>query len=111
MAFYESTFITRQDISTQEHDKIVESLTKVVEKHKGKVVKNEFWGLRTLAYHIKKNRKGHYSMLCLDAPAEALNELNRQYKLNEDIIRNLTIKVNEVAKEPSLMIKKAASGE
>ena len=101
MAFYESTFIARQDLSTQEVDKLVEELAKIVENFKGKVVKHEYWGLRNLAFKISKNRKGHYVMLYLDANGDTVKELNRQYKLNESIIRDLTIRVEEIGKEPS----------
>ncbi len=107
MSFYESTFVARQDVSAQEVEKITEKFSKVVDDHGGKVIKNEYWGLRSLAYKIKKNRKGHYVMLCLDAPADAVNELERQYKLSEDIIRNLTIKVDEISNEPSAPLRSA----
>jgi len=101
MSFYESTFITRQDLSAQDVEKITEYFTRVVSDHAGKVVKNEYWGLRSLAYKIKKNRRGHYVLLYLDAPADAINELERQFKLHEDVIRSLTVRVEEISQEPS----------
>lgn len=103
MSFYESTFIARQDLSPQEVDKLIENLSKIVADHKGKVVKHEYWGLRNLAYKISKNRKGHYVMFYVDGGAEAVNELRRQYRLNENIIRDLTVRVEEISKEPSPM--------
>lgn len=103
MPFYESIFIARQDLSPQEVDKITEHLTKVISEHNGKVVKHEYWGIRNLAYKINKNRKGHYVLLYIDGGAEAVNELERQCKLSENIIRNMTIKVEEISKEPSVM--------
>jgi small subunit ribosomal protein S6 len=109
MALYESTFIVRQDISAQEVDKIADIFSKVVNDNKGKVVKKEYWGLLNLAYKVNKNKKGHYIFLGVDAPSAAIDELTRQYKLNEDVIRNLTIKVDEISKEASpLFAKKVA---
>lgn len=107
MSFYESTFITRQDLSPQDVDKITEYFTKVVNDHAGKVVKNEYWGLRSLAYKIKKNRRGHYVLLYLDAPADAVNELERQFKLHEDVMRSLTIRVDEISQEPSAVYRQS----
>lgn len=101
MPLYESTFIARQDISPQDVEKITEQFTKVLTENGGKVVKKESWGLRNLAYHIRKNRKGHYVMLAIDAPAAAVKELERKYKLSEDVIRNLTVKVSNISKDPS----------
>ena len=109
MPLYESTFIVRQDISAQEVDKIAEKFSKIVEKFKGKIVKKEYWGLKNLAYKVKKNRKGHYTMLGIDAPVEAIDELNRQCRLSEDVIRNLTIKVDEISKEASPLLEKASN--
>lgn len=108
MSFYESTFITRQDLSPQDVDKITEYFTKVVSEHAGKVVKSEYWGLRSLAYKIKKNRKGHYVLLYVDAPADAVNELERQFKLHEDVVRSLTIRVDEISNEPSAIHRQSS---
>jgi small subunit ribosomal protein S6 len=108
MPLYESTFIVRQDISTQEVDKIIENLTKIVSDFKGKLVKKEYWGLMNLAYKVSKNKKGHYVLFGLDSPAACINELKRQYKLSEDIIRSLTVRVEEISKEPSPLLRKAA---
>ena len=86
-------------------DKITEYFTKIVTDHAGKVVKSEYWGLRSLSYKIKKNRKGHYVLLGLDAPADAVNELERQFKLHEDVMRSLTVRVDEISKEASAVLR------
>lgn len=105
MAFYEHIVIARQDISAQQAEGIAADLTKIVEDNGGKVVKTEQWGLRNIAYKIKKNRKGHYMMLVLDAPAGAVAELERNIRLNEDIIRYLTIRVDEIEEGPSAVLQ------
>lgn len=105
MAFYESTFIARQDISAQELGKLTDNFTKIVEKNGGKVVKNENWGLRNLAYRVKKNKKGHYIMLGLDAPTDAVNELERNYKINDNVVRFLTVRVEKIGKEASPILR------
>lgn len=106
MPFYESTFIVRQDASPQEVEKLIQSFSEVIKERDGKVVKHELWGLRNLAYRINKYRKGHYVMLCIDAPVRALTELQRQYKLSESVIRSLTIKVDKISEEPSYILRK-----
>lgn len=104
MAIYESTFIVRQDASTVDVSKITDSLVNVVTENGGKVLKIEQWGLRNLAYIIKKNRKGHYIMLVLDAPHKAIKEMERRMKLSEDVIRNLTIKIQAFDHKDSSML-------
>ena len=106
MPLYESTFITRQDLSRADISKLTDSLTAIIEQGGGKVVKNEYWGLRTLAYRIRKNRKGHYAMLGIDAPAAAIKEMGRNIGINEDIVRSLTIRVDEMEEGPSAMLQK-----
>ena len=93
MALYEHMLIARQDISAQAVDALATHLKTIVETEGGKVEKQEYWGLRTLAYRIKKNRKGHYVLLNLNAPANAIFELERQLKINEDVLRFLTVRV------------------
>lgn len=106
MALYESVFIARQDISTQDVEKLTEKFGKVIADGKGKVIKKEYWGLRNLAYLLKKNRKGHYVMFGVDASAEAMAELQRQFSLSEDVIRSLTVKVANIdASTPSIMMR------
>jgi small subunit ribosomal protein S6 len=111
MPFYESVFIARQDISGAQAEAITESLSKVIEDNGGKVVKTESWGLRALAYKIKKNRKGHYVLLGVDAPSAAIHEMDRQMKLNEDIIRQLILRVDEIEEGPSIILRNKDTGE
>ena len=107
MPLYESTFITRQDLSRQDITKLGESLTAIIEQGGGKVVKNEYWGIRGLAYRIRKNRKGHYNMLAIDAPPAAITEMERNMRINEDIIRTLTVRVEAIEEGPSVMMQQA----
>ena len=107
MPLYEATFITRQDLSRQDVGKLSDSLGAIIEQGGGKVVKNEYWGLRSLAYRIRKNRRGHYNMLALDAPATAVKEMERNMRINEDIIRGLTIRVDVHEEGPSSMMQQA----
>jgi len=93
MALYEHMLIARQDISAQAVDALATHLKTIVETEGGKVEKQEYWGLRTLAFRIKKNRKGHYVLLNLNAPANAIFELERQLKINEDVLRFITVRV------------------
>jgi small subunit ribosomal protein S6 len=93
MALYEHLLIARQDISAQAVDALATHLKTIVEGEGGKVEKQEYWGLRGLAYRIKKNRKGHYVLLNINAPSKAVMELERQLKINEDVLRFLTVKV------------------
>ncbi len=93
-ALYEHLLIARQDISAQQVDALATHLKTIVEGEGGKVEKQEYWGLRGLAYRIKKNRKGHYVLLNINAPSKAIVELERQNKINEDVLRYITVKVD-----------------
>ena len=104
LAYYENVFIARQDISATQVEGLVETFTKVISDNDGMIVKTESWGLRTLAYRIKKNRKGHYVMLHIDAPAPAIHEMERQMRINEDVLRYLTIKIDAFEEGPSVMM-------
>jgi small subunit ribosomal protein S6 len=95
MALYEHLLIARQDISAQQVDALATHLKTILEGEGGKVEKQEYWGLRGLAYRIKKNRKGHYVLLNINAPAKAVQELERQLKINEDVLRYITVKVEK----------------
>jgi small subunit ribosomal protein S6 len=95
MALYEHLLIARQDISAQQVDALATHLKTIVEGEGGKVEKQEYWGLRGLAYRIKKNRKGHYVLLNINAPGTAVAELERQLKINEDVLRYITVKVDQ----------------
>jgi len=106
MPFYESVLIARQDISAAQVDTLADELTELVKTNGGQVAKREYWGLKNLAYKMKKNRKGHYVLLTLDAPAAAVTELERIMRYNEDILRYLTVRVAELDPEPSVMMQK-----
>src|SRR5579884_3733989 len=95
MALYEHLLIARQDISAQQVDALATHLKTIVEGEGGKIEKQEYWGLRGLAYRIKKNRKGHYVLLNINAPSAAVIELERQLKINEDVLRYITGKVDQ----------------
>jgi small subunit ribosomal protein S6 len=101
MSLYEHVVISRQDISPQQAEALNDTLKGLIEQGGGAVAKIEYWGLRNLAYRIKKNRKGHYSLLAIDAPAEAVKEMERQLSINEDVLRYLTVRVDELDLELS----------
>ena len=107
MPLYEHVFLARQDLAQAQVDALAENATKIIADNGGKVVKTENWGLRGLAYRIAKNRKAHYVMLDIDAPAPALAELERQTGINADIIRYMTIRVDELENGPSAMMRKS----
>ena len=105
MRLYESVIIARQDVSTAQVETMTDEFTAIIEKTGGSIHKKEYWGLRSLAYRIKKNRKGHYVMLNLESDSETLNEYERILSLNEDILRFMTISIDEVDAEPSVMMQ------
>jgi small subunit ribosomal protein S6 len=106
MPLYEHTFIARQDVSPQQVDALVEEVSTLVKELGGEVKKSEYWGLKNLSFRIKKNRKGHYAHLGLDAPPQAVQEIERRLKINEDVLRYLTIRVDEIAADPSPILAK-----
>ena len=106
MPLYEHVFLARQDLSQAQVDTLAAAAAAIVDANQGKVVKTESWGLRSLAYKIKKNRKAHFVMLHLDAPAGVVAELERQTSINEDIIRYMTVRVDEHEAGPSAMMRK-----
>ncbi len=106
MPLYEHTFIARQDVSPQQVDALVEEVSALVKELGGDVKKTEYWGLKNLAFRIKKNRKGHYAFLGLEAPPEAVHEIERKLKIHDDILRYLTIRVDELSEEPSPILAK-----
>ena len=105
MALYEHVFIARQDISAQQVEGLTDMIQAVLEENGGKITKNEYWGLKSLAYRVKKNRKGHYSLLNIDASHEAVSELERRISLNDDIIRHMTIRVDEHETDESIQMR------
>ena len=101
MAYYEHVLIARQDISPQQAEALNEEIKTLIEGQGGHIAKIEYWGLRNLTYRIKKNRKGHYSLLAIDAPAPAVKEMERQLSINEDVLRYMTVRVDELDLELS----------
>ena len=111
MPFYEHVYLARQDLAPAQVESLTEAFTKVVTDMGGEVKGTEYWGLRTIAYRIAKNRKAHYVLLNIEAPAPAIQELERQVALNEDVIRYQTIRVDALETGPSAMMKKSDRGE
>lgn len=105
MPFYENVFIARQDLTPAKVSELTEKYAQVIESMGGKVSKRESWGLRNLAYKIQKNRKGYYTLMNIDAPAEAVVEMERLMRIDENLIRYLTIKVEELEEGPSVMVE------
>jgi small subunit ribosomal protein S6 len=104
MALYEHVLISRPDISPAQVESQIEELSQWLQSQGAKVGKTEYWGLRNLSYPINKQRKGHYSLLNVDGPAEALHELERRHRISDDVIRYMTVKVEELDEEPSAMM-------
>tara|TARA_R110002072_G_scaffold72758_14_gene173742 strand:- start:2067 stop:2513 length:447 start_codon:yes stop_codon:yes gene_type:complete len=102
-------YIARPDISATQVEALTADMTKILEENGGKVTKDEYWGLKSLAYRIKKNRKGHYSLMNIDAPAAALTEMERNMRLHEDVLRYMSIRVDEHEEEPSVMMQSKSS--
>ena len=101
MALYESVIIGRQDLTPGQFETLLEKFISVIQSFKGEIKKRENWGIRNLAYKINKNRKGHYVLLNIDGPPEAIQEYERLMRLDEDIIRFLTIKIKSIDEKPS----------
>jgi small subunit ribosomal protein S6 len=111
MSLYECVMIARQEISTQQVEALADSYEGVIKENGGNVAKRENWGLRSLAYKIKKNRKGHYVLFNIDAPADAVHEMERLMRLNEDVLRHLTLRVDEFEEGPSIPAQMQARTE
>lgn len=107
MPLYEHVFLARQDISNQQAEGLMQDFRKVIEEGGGTIGKTEYWGLKPIAYKIRKNRKAHYALMNIDAPHEAVAELERQMRLNSDIIRFMTIRVDEHEDGPSAMMRRS----
>src|SRR5215472_12117345 len=107
MPLYEHVFLARQDVSAQQVEELTAQLTGVIQQLGGKVTKLEQWGVRSLAYRVRKNRKAHFTFMNVDAPPAALNEIERQERLNEDVLRYLTIRVDAHEDGPSAMMRKS----
>ena len=109
MTLYENVFIARQDISGQQVDALADSFTQLVAENGGEVKKREYWGLRNLAYRMRKNRKGHYVLMNIAGPPAAIAELERTMRINEDVIRYLTLRVNQHEEGPSVIMQSRGS--
>jgi small subunit ribosomal protein S6 len=107
MPLYEHVFLARQDASTQQVEELTTLMTGIVEQLGGKVVKMENWGVRSLTYRMNKNRKAHFVLLNIDGPSTAVAEIERQERISEDVIRYLTVRVDEHEEGPSAMMRKA----
>ena len=106
MALYEHTGMSRQDISAQQAEALNETIKGLIEQGGGAVAKIEYWGLRNLTYRVKKNRKAHYSLMAIDCPPAAMAEVERQLSINEDVLRYMSIRVEEHEEGPSVMMRK-----
>ena len=106
MPLYEHVFLARQDLSQAQVDALAAQATEIIEQNQGKVTKTETWGLKSLAYKIDRNRKAHFVMLNIEAPGSVVEELERQTRINEDVIRYMTIRVDEHEDGPSVMMRK-----
>ncbi len=105
MSFYEHTLIARPDLTSQQAQTLADEIGEIVKTNGGDVKKVEYWGLRTLAYRVKKSRKGHYIHLNLDAPAAAIDELERNERINEDVMRYLTVRVDGLDENMSVVMQ------
>ena len=106
MPLYEHVFLARQDVSAQQVEELTAQIKGVIEQMGGKVAKTEQWGVKSLSYRLRKNRKAHFTFLNVDAPPAAINEIERQERLNEDVIRYLSVRVDEHEEGPSAMMRK-----
>jgi small subunit ribosomal protein S6 len=106
MALYEHVVLARQDVSAQQVEDLTNQLKGVIEQMGGKVAKIEQWGVKSLSYRMRKNRKAHYTLMNIDAPSAVINEIERQERLNEDVLRYLTVRVDEHEEGPSAMMRK-----
>ncbi len=105
MPLYENIFIARQDATAAQVEALTETFSGIIAEQGGKVTKKEYWGLRNLAYRIKKNRKGHYTLLNIDAPPAAVSEMERNMRISEDVLRLLTVRVDALEEGPSAMLQ------
>ena len=108
MPYYECVYIARQDVPSAQVEGLTETYSNLIAENGGKVEKTEYWGLKTLSYRIKKNRKGHYVLLNIDAPHPAVAEMERQMRISDDVLRILTIKVDALEEGPSAMMQSRA---
>lgn len=105
MAFYENVFIIRQDMSTAQVEALADQFAETLTQGGGRIAKREYWGLKSLSYRVRKNRKGHYVMFNIDGPSSAVNEMERTMRINEDVLRLLTVRVDELEEGPSAIMR------
>ncbi len=110
MALYECVYIARQDVASAQVEALTAAFTEIITENSGTVSKSEYWGLKTLSYRIKKNRKGHYTLLNIDAPFEAVSEMERQMRLHDDVLRQLVLRVDAHEEGPSAMMQSRSTG-
>ncbi|MCC7272230.1 MAG: 30S ribosomal protein S6 [Alphaproteobacteria bacterium] len=111
MTFYENVFIARQDIAANQVEALADQFAAVITENGGQVAKREYWGLRNITYRIRKNRKGHYVLFNLDAPSAAVAEMERTMRINEDVLRYLTVRVDALEEGPSAMMQSKGRDE
>lgn len=105
MPHYENIFIARQEVSAAQVDTLADAFAEVVSGAGGTIHRREYWGLKTMAYRIKKNRKGHYVLFNIEAPSDAVREMERQMRLNEDVLRHLTVRLDAAPEGPSVVMQ------
>ncbi|NNE20971.1 MAG: 30S ribosomal protein S6 [Rhizobiales bacterium] len=105
MALYEHIFMVRQDVSSTQVDALTQQFKTILEENQGSIAKTEYWGVRPLAYRVKKNRKAHYTLMNIDAPSGAVKEMERQMSINDDVIRFMTIRVEDHEEDQSVMMR------
>ncbi len=110
MALYEHIFMVRQDVSSTQVEALTQQFKTILEENNGSVANSEYWGVRPLAYRVKKNRQAHYTLVNIDAPSDAVKEMERQMSINDDVIRFMTIRVDEHEADPSVMMRSSRGG-
>ena len=105
MSYYECVFIARQELSTTQAEQLADQMAEILTENGAEVKSREYWGLKNLAYRIKKNRKGHYTLFYIDGPSDAVKEMERNMGLSEDVLRHLTIRLDEIPEGPSIMMQ------
>ncbi len=108
MPLYESVIVSRQDITKSQCEKLIDDFESLIKSLGGLIKKKEYWGLRTLAYEINKNKKGHYTMIIIDSNPDSVSEYERQLRLHEDVIRYMTMKIKQYDDNPSIMLKNSS---
>lgn len=111
MPLYETVFITRQDLSQGQNDDLAKQMKQIVQDNGGKIANTEYWGLRQMAYKINKNKKGHYTLFHIDGPAVAKDELERNLRISEDVLRFLTVRIEKLPEGQSAILRKEKEGE